>query len=95
MHPLELQRLQEIEIEIGEIVDAIEPGRVVRLAKTGMLRGEHREALRQLLEKRHPAGMAAGAMQKHQRRRASFRRSAAQQPDRCAGDGDHLGRVRH
>jgi len=66
MHPIEPQRLQQIEIEIGEIVDPIEPGRIIRLTEAGMLRGEHRETLRQLLEKRHPAGMAAGAVQKHQ-----------------------------
>jgi hypothetical protein len=95
MHPLQAKRFQEIEIEIDEIVDAIEPGWIIRLAKAGMLRGEHRETLRQFLQKRHPAGMAAGAVQKHQRRRASHGGSTTQQPDRRAGDGDHLGRVRH
>lgn len=45
MHLLETERLQKIEIEIREIADAIEPGRVVRLAKAGMLRRVNREAL--------------------------------------------------
>jgi len=95
MHALQIQRLQEIEIEIGEVVDAIEPGRVVRLAKAGMLRGIDRETLRQFLEKPHPAGMPAGAVQEHQRLRIGCRRAAAQHPDRRTIDRDHFRAVRH
>jgi hypothetical protein len=81
MHPLETERLQEIEIEIREIADAIEPGRVVRLAKAGMLRRVNRKALRQFFEERHPAGMPAGAVQKDERLRIASLGAAAQHAD--------------
>jgi hypothetical protein len=91
MHPVETQRLQQIEIETGEVGNVIEPGRVVGSAKARMLRGEHRKTLRQLFEKPHPAGMPAGAVQEHD----GPSRSAAQQPDRRAVHRDHFRAVRH
>ena len=95
MHPLEIQRLQEIEVEIGEIGNVIEPGRVVRLAKTRMLRSEYRKALRQLFEKSHPAGMAASAVQEHDGLCIRCSRAAAQYADRCAIERDHFRAMRH
>src|SRR5438270_7745256 len=95
MHPLETERLQKIEIEIREIADAIEPRRVVRLAKAGMLRRINREALRQFFEERHPAAMSASAVQEDERLRIPSLGAAAQQPDRRAIDRDHLRAVRH
>jgi len=68
--PVETEGVKEIEVEIGEITDLIEPGRVVGAAEAGMLRGVNREIARQLVEKRHPAGMPAGAVQEDERRRS-------------------------
>ena len=85
MHPIEAERLQQVEVEIGEVGDLVEPGRVVRLAETGMLRREDREALGQFVEKRHPAGMPAGAVQEDDRRSVSAardRRGTAGSPRR-------------
>ena len=91
MHPFQIQCLQQIEIEIGEIGNVIEPGRVVRLTKAGMLWSKHREALRQLFEKPHPASVPASAVQENDGRS----RSAAQQPDRRPVHRDHFRAVRH
>ena len=60
MEPVEAERLDEVEIEIGKVAELIEPVRRVGAAETRMLRHDHVVALRQRLHERQPdAGAAA------------------------------------
>ena len=89
--PIELQRVDHIQIEVGKIAGAIKPPRIVRRPESRMLRREHVETLRQPLEKRQPPDVPARAMQEDQRRSAA----AAQHANSRAAHIQHGFRVRH
>src|SRR5215471_3767498 len=59
--------LDELEIEVGEIADVVEPLRRIGASEAGMLRYDHVEALRQCLEERQPHAGAACAVEEQER----------------------------
>jgi hypothetical protein len=91
MNAVELQRFDHVEVEVGKIARAIEPWRVVRAAEPRMFRRERVECPRQTVEKRQPADMPAGAVQKDQRWTAA----ASQQANPRAAHVKHDLRRRH
>src|SRR6185503_17535695 len=58
---------QEIQIEVGDVVNVLQPCRLVGLAPPRMLGHQHVEALRELLHERHDRRRAARAVQEEQR----------------------------
>jgi hypothetical protein len=60
VHAVELKVLDQVEIEVGKVGRTIEPRRIIRRAEAGMLRRDDVETLRQRVEERQPADMAAG-----------------------------------
>ena len=96
MHPVEAERFQQVEMEVGEVGDLVEPGRIVRLAETGMLRREtakrsansSRNAIQPVCPPA-PCRKTTGALP---RGRLG---TAAEQPDRRAGDRYRLDTIRH
>src|SRR5262249_54337288 len=76
--------VEEVEIEIGKVVDGIEPVGRVGLAEARMFRNDDVEFLRQRLHDRKPRPCPAGAVQKQQRRPAP----AAHQLNVAAADRD-------
>ena len=63
----EAERLDGIEIAIGEIGNIINPGRRLRAAEAGMIGHDHIETLRQGIEKGRPFRKPVGAVQVDQR----------------------------
>ena len=90
VHVLELQLVEHVEIEIGEVVDVIEPVRRVGLAKARMFRRDDVEFLRQLLHERQNI-RARRAMQNNERAAGP----ATHQPDAAAADRKHRRRKIH
>ena len=89
MHLIEAERLDEVEIEIGEVGKLIEPVRRVGPAEAGMIRHDHVIALRQRRHERQPGAGPARAMQEQQRRALA----AAHDIHRTIGDADGLSRA--
>ena len=91
VHVLELQLVEHVEIEIGEVVDVIEPVRRVGLAKARMFRRDDVEFFRQLLHERQHI-RARRAVQNNERAAGP----ATHQPDAAAADRKHRRRkIRH
>ena len=82
MDAVEPERLDEIEVEIGEVGELIEPFRLFRTAEPGVIRHDHVIALGQRRHERQPDPGAPGAMQEQQRRSLA----AAHDVHRTAGD---------
>src|SRR5205085_3395641 len=62
------ERLDRIEVAIGEVGDVIEPGGRLGTAEAGMIGRDHVEALRQGVEQNRPLGKPIRAVQVNQRR---------------------------
>ena len=62
------QAVHQLEIDVGDVVDAVEPVRQRRLAEARMRRRDHAPLLRQQLEKRQVEADAAAAVQIEERR---------------------------
>src|SRR5258707_947261 len=91
MNTVEIQRLHQVEIEVGKIAGLIEPGRIVRATESRMLGGEHIETLRQSIEERQPPDMTARAVEEDQRRSLS----APEHADARAAHHGHVVGIRH
>ena len=87
---LEFQLVEQVEIEIGEVVDVIEPVRRVGFAKARMFRRDDVELLRQLLHERQD--ICAGRAMQNDERAAG---AATHQPDAAASDRKHRRRKIH
>ncbi len=91
VHAVELQLFEQVEIEIGKVVNRIEPIRRVGFAEAGMFRRDNVEFLRKLLHERRP--VRAGRPVQNNERAA---RAAAHQPDAAAPHRNHRRRtIRH
>ena len=88
MRVLDFELIEDVEIEIGEVVNGIEPVRRIALAEPGMFRRDDVVFLRECLQERQPA-RAACAMQINQR----IASAAAHQPDAAASDRNHRRRM--
>src|SRR5579862_5149064 len=88
MDGAEIQRLDELEIEIGEVRNRLEPGRGRRAAEARSLRQDDVKALRETLHSRMKMRRPAAAMQ-HQHHgpgtRALHRHGRAAEGDRRKG----------
>src|SRR5215469_8110929 len=67
MYAFESKRLHEIEIEIGQVADVIEPRRHLGFAKSRMFRHENFEIARQRLHIWQPLTGASSAVKEKQR----------------------------
>src|SRR5258708_2903411 len=65
---VETEMIEQVEIEIGEVADIIEPARRVRTAEARMLGDDDIEMLGELGEKRRPGGSPVAAMKIDERR---------------------------
>ncbi len=86
----ERQLIDEVEIEIGEVVDAVEPARRLRAAEAGMGRRQHTRARGQRVEHRRVRLDADAGMQEQQRPALP----ALDHLDADAVDGDRAGTLR-
>jgi hypothetical protein len=64
---VEIELVDEIEIEIGEIVDGVERWRLLGAAEAWMARGDQARPLRQAIERRRRCADADAGMQEQQR----------------------------
>src|SRR6185312_11262907 len=79
MNALEIERIQEIEIEEGEVADILEPVGRVGPAEARVIRCQYLEALRQTLERRDLRRQALHAVQEEQGR--ALAAAAQMKPD--------------
>src|ERR1700704_4660184 len=63
MHVAQLELLEDIQVEVSEVMDRVEPGRLIRGAEAWVLRHEHLIALREQLHERPHARRAVGPVQ--------------------------------
>ncbi len=75
--PAQVELVEELEIEIRQVGDGVEPFGRIGLAEAGMLGGDHVELLRQPRHAGKPNPHAASAMQEQHRRAGT----AAHEPD--------------
>ena len=80
----EIKLLEDVEIEIREVVNVLEPLRLPGCAETRMLGNEHVEALRELLHEGQDRGHAVRPVQIEER----LARAAAAQVDPATVDLD-------
>src|SRR5262249_48175907 len=83
---VEIERREEVEIEIGEVVDGVEPVGRVRLPEARMLRRDHVELFRERRHERQPRG-ATSSMEDDER----WPGAAAHQADCAAADREPRG----
>src|SRR5262245_58855715 len=86
MHAPQVERFEEIEIEIRQIGDGVEPCRRVGFAEPGMLGHDHVELLREPRHGGKPDARAPAAMQEQER----CSRAAAHETDAAIPNHDRL-----
>ena len=65
---MQIELLEQIEIDVGEIVDAVDPVGQRRVAEAGMRRGHDLEVAREKIEELGARVDSAGAMQQQEQR---------------------------
>ena len=88
MDAVEIKLLQKVEIEVRDVGNGVEPGRRFRFTKSGMLRDDHVERLRQPRHEGQPTSRTPAAVEKEQRSSGTAPHDAdAAIPDHDRRDG--------
>ncbi len=91
VNPREPERLDEVEIEVGDVGNVVDPGGQLRAVEAGVIGHDHVELFRQRIEQRRPFAEPVGAVQVHERLAAP----AAPDAQLAAADRNLACRERH